>query len=128
MSESEFKASTRMRSDAAKAKLLNAQASAEEKRVALIALLVSTWNNSPEPAAKKVWSTVTTIMEFVGAYPGFAGADKRKLCLDTLQEFLKQTNSPGPDYVVDAAILWIVEYGVDALYEAYQGKFAFKAL
>jgi hypothetical protein len=97
----------------------------EAKRKKLVADLVSDWNTNPDKAAKKLWEALKTIMEFVGSYPGFAGADKRRLALDTFHEVLQQTNSPGPDFVVDPAILWAMEYGVDYLYDAFKGKFDF---
>lgn len=97
----------------------------EEKRQALVASLVLTWNNSNEKAGKKLWASLTKAMEFAATYPGFSGADKKKLALGVVWEFLQQTNSPGPDYVVDRAIMWIVEYGVDALYDSFKGKFSF---
>lgn len=97
----------------------------EAKRKKLVLDLVSDWQTNQDRAGKKIWTALVTIMEFVGNYPGFAGADKRKLALSTFQEFLAQTNSPGPDFVVDPAILWAVEYGVDYLYDAFKGKFNF---
>ena len=109
--------------DAAEA--LATAAAQEEQRVALVVKLVHDWKHNPDKAGKKIWETLKTVMEFVGSYKGFAGADKRRLVLDTFHEFLKQTNSPGPDFVVDPAILWAVEYGVDYLCDAAKGKFSF---
>jgi len=97
----------------------------DEKREILVQHLLDVWDNSEDPVGKKLWSTLTDAMEFVGAYEGWEGADKKEEVLAILEEFLDQTDSPGPDFVVDPAILWAFEWAIDALYDAFQGKFEF---
>ena len=97
----------------------------EEKREFLVTDLLTVWEKSEDPVAKKVWTALVAIMVFVGGYEDFAGADKKEEAVAILELLLEKTDSPGPDFVVDPAIVWAVEYGIDALYDAFKGKFAF---
>lgn len=102
--------------------------SVEEKREFLIVNMLKVWNdpeNEAVPIGKKVVDSLTKIMVFVGNYKDFTGADKKEEALAILELLLKKTDSPGPDFVVDAAILWIAEAVIDALYDAFKGEFDF---
>jgi len=97
----------------------------EEKREFLVEELVKVWKDSEEPVGKKLMGSLTRIMVFVGNYADFAGADKKEETLAILELLLEETDSPGPDFVVDKAILWAAEAAIDALYDAFKGKFDF---
>ena len=100
----------------------------KEKREFLVVDLIKVWVASEFdeiPVGKKLADSLTKIMVFVGGYKDFAGADKKEETLAILELLLEGTDSPGPDFVVDAAIMWIAEHVIDALYDAFKGKFNF---
>jgi hypothetical protein len=96
----------------------------EEKREFFVNDVIKTWHEDI-PFYKKAWGTVTKAMEFVGAYEGWSGADKKKEVLEIIRLVLDKTDSPGPDFLVDSFIEQAAEFGIDYLYDAFKGKFAF---
>lgn len=100
----------------------------EEKREVLVKDLVSVWNDpkfDDVSAGKKIMDSLTKIMVFVGGYDGFSGVDKKEETLAVLELLLDQTDSPGPDFVVDPAIMWAAEAAITALYDVFKGRFNF---
>ena len=97
----------------------------DEKREFFITDVIKLWKETEEPFYKKAWGTVTKAMQFVGNYEGWSGADKKAEVLKILGVVLDKTDSPGPDFVVDRFIAEAAEFGIDYLYDAYKGKFAF---
>lgn len=97
----------------------------EEKRHFFVKEMIALYNDTSKPAQQKIWEVTTSAMEFVTHYEGWSGANKKQEVVEILREFLAQTDQPGPDFVVDKAILWMAEYGIDYLYDAFKGKFDF---
>lgn len=98
----------------------------EEKREFFVEDTLKVWReHSDWPFAKKIWETVTRTMQFVGHYQDWEGADKKAEVLKILEGVLDKTDSPGPDFIVDWIIGEAAEFGVDYLYDAFKGKFAF---
>ena len=97
----------------------------ETIKSAFVARLLETWSSTnDEPFGKKAWKTITSAMVFAGQ-TDLANTDKKQLVMDILREVLDKTDSPGPDIVVDRFIEMAASYGIDALYDAYKGKFDF---
>jgi len=97
----------------------------EEARETFILALLSAWEGSETPVNQKIWTIVTMAMEYVGEFKDWEGVDKKEEALLILETFLDKTDSPGPDSVVDKAILWLVDAGIDYLYDAFKGRFTF---
>jgi hypothetical protein len=106
-------------------KLTDSGLTVEEKREFLVKELVALWNDEAASAGTKIFGVVTEAMEFVTHYEDFSGADKKVEVLAIVEEFLSQTDQPGPDFVVDKAIMWAAEAAIDYLYDAFKGKFNF---
>ena len=103
----------------------DAELTVEEKRDFFVEKLLTTWKDSEETFFKKLWTSVTAAMQFVGHYQGWAGTDKKAEVLLILAVLLEKTDSPGPDWLVDKFIEEAAEFGIDALYNAFKGKFNF---
>ncbi len=97
----------------------------EEKREFFIADVLKLWEKDETPFYKKAWGTVTQAMQFVGNYKDWSNADKKVEVLKILEVVLDKTDSPGPDFIVDRFIQEAAEFGIDYLYDAFKGKFAF---
>lgn len=98
----------------------------DDKRDLLVTSLLNEWNENKEtPFFKKVWNSITKAMEFVGSYEGWSGADKKEEVLKILRVLLDKTDSAGPDFLVHPFIEMAAEWGIDSLYDAFKGKFAF---
>lgn len=98
----------------------------DEKREFFVTDILKTWKEDKASSfGKKAWGTVTKAMVFVGNYEGWAGADKKEEVLKILSLVLDKTDSPGPDFLVDPFLEAVAEYGIDYLYDAFKGKFAF---
>lgn len=67
-------------------------------------------------------SVVTSAMEYVGG-KDWSGTNKKTEVLEIIGLVLEKTDSPGPDFVVDKAVMWGCEWAIDAIYEAFKGKF-----
>ena len=98
--------------------------SPDEKRALFVADVIVLWKANTAQFYDKAWGTVAKTMEFVGNYD-WSGADKKAEALKILAEILQQTDSPGPDFLVDSFIQGAAEFGIDYLYDAFKGKFAF---
>jgi len=94
---------------------------------AFVTNLLAIWNapeNKDIHFGKKAWDSLSRAMVFAGQ-TDLAGADKKQLVLDILALLLEKTDSPGPDFIVDAFFKQVADYGIDALYDAFKGKFNF---
>lgn len=98
----------------------------EEKRELFVIDVLKVWQEQKDESFyKRAWGTVTLAMQFVGNYEGWTGADKKQEVLEILKVVLEKTDSPGPDFLVDRFIAEAAEFGIDYLYDAFKGKFAF---
>ncbi len=97
----------------------------EELREDMINGILQVWDLSDDPWGQKFWGSVTKLMTFAGTLKSYSNAEKKQEVLTLLKILLDRTDSPGPDFVVDSFILWAVEFGIDALYDASKGRHDF---
>ena len=97
----------------------------EDFREFFIRDLLKLWREEEQPFYSRSWDTVARTMQFVGNYKGWSGADKKAEVLEILSIVLDQTDSPGPDFIVDRFIQQAAEWGIDYLYKAFKGEFSF---
>lgn len=86
--------------------------------------LLAIWKLSNKPFKNQLWDTIVTAMQFVSELP-WDGSAKKEEVLSLVAEVLKQTDGPGPDFVVDKFLYWTVDSAIDYLYDAHKGKFKF---
>lgn len=68
---------------------------------------------------------LTKAMEYVGTYPNFSGADKKKEVLEILGLVLDKVDLPGPDVLLKPIVKALLPVVIDHLVDAAKGKFNF---
>lgn len=86
--------------------------------------LLSLWKVTDIRPTKVVWDTVVQTMQFVATFP-WENGKKKEVALNIVKRVLDETDSPGWDLLVDHVVYWMVDEGIDYLYDAWAGRFNF---
>lgn len=72
-----------------------------------------------------VMSVVPKLMDYAESFMHLDGPAKKQKVLDLCQIVLDRTDGPGPDFLVDRGIMWVLPNVIDSLVDAAKGKFSF---
>lgn len=72
-----------------------------------------------------IWVIVPKLMDYSESFMDLDGPAKKQKVLDLCQVILDRTDGPGPDWIVDRGVMWLLPGAIDQLVASAKGRFTF---